>query len=70
VVNELATTIDTSVILFTSAFAVFANMRRLAFWALHLRYPQFIPLIMQRQIIVLVQLWSQHPAHLFPLPIS
>lgn len=43
VFNELTTTIDADVILFTSSLTILANMRRLALWALHLSCPQFIP---------------------------
>jgi hypothetical protein len=43
VINELTTAIDTDVILFTSAIAIFTNMRRLALRALHQNSPRFIP---------------------------
>jgi len=35
VINELTSTIDTNVILFTSPLAIFTNMRRFALRALH-----------------------------------
>jgi WD40 repeat protein len=44
-INELAIAAYTNVILFTSSFSIFSNLRRLTVGTMHSRIPQFIPVL-------------------------